>query len=266
MAKFSRELLFAKKIAVNGGRLALKRFNNTEYSFKKPRDFVTAADTEVEKYLFKAVRRKFPRHSILSEEGDNDDGAAGTNFKWIIDPIDGTANFANGIPIFSVSVGVEKNAKPFAGAVYFPVTGELFYAEKGKGAYLNGEKIKVRTKSYPDIITLLGLSSSSEKLEKGLKVLNHFAKTTLYVHLPRATCFSLCAIAAGRVDASISPTSSAWDYAASVVILEEAGGTIASTDGKPFDLYQKDGYVAASSRELLDVLVGKVKLLWRQCF
>lgn len=220
-----------------------------------PKNIVTTADTAVSEFLSAAIRESFPQHGIYSEEGGESDPAT-SDFVWVIDPIDGTSNFSRGIPHYAVCLGLVDAGIPVVGAVYNPVTNELFSFKKGGGAFMNGAPIKVRENAE--------LSKASVFLHAGRKIevrdwggesyrrlLGAAWKTNNYGSSALDTCF----VAAGRIEASIYGTLSLLDIAAAVGILKEAGGVIATKDGKQPELISEPQLLfAANNQTILDDL------------
>lgn len=221
---------FTIKTVKEAGSLLLKlRESKFEVMIKDgdPKNMVTSVDNAVNKFIIKKIKKSFPSYAIYSEEGQG--VIDSSEYKWTIDPIDGTSNFVRGIPHFAVCLGLLQKNKPIVGAVYNPITKELFSFEKGKGSFLNGKPIKVSklkdlSKSYvlfhagrKDNVRLWGGTSYSNLLGSAKKTSN-------------LACSSLdtCFVASGRVEANIYGTLSVLDISAAIGILEEAGGVILS--------------------------------------
>lgn len=249
---------FAKETAVKAGKLILKKAaKKFKIDEKGKNDYVTSVDIAAEKLIIKEIRAKYPDHGILAEESSKDPESSMKFFSkyqyiWIIDPLDGTLNFTHGLPIYAVSIGLfqnkrAKSSKNFdylegeliAGAVFAPALGELFYASKGKGAYLNGKKIHVsKEKKLAKALSATGFPP----VHKGLNLPYFIAmnKATQAVRRLGSAALDLCYTAAGRFGVFWEFGLSPWDIAAGALILSEAGGHITDTNGNPLDLFGKD--------------------------
>jgi len=220
-----------------------------------PKNVVTSVDMAVNEFIIGEIRREFPSHDIYSEEGGGSEGAK--EFFWTIDPIDGSANFARSIPHFAISIGLLQNGEPFLGAVFNPVTSELFSFKKDGGAFLNGKQIFVSkitdlSKSY----VFFHAGRKNELHEWGGKsyaaLLEHARKTQNFAGSSLDTCF----VAAGRTEANVYGTLSTLDIAAAIGILKEAGGIIANEKGEEISYSKEPQKIfMANNREILDQLL-----------
>lgn len=201
-------------------------------------DLVTEADHASEKAIIAVIRAQFPDHHILTEESG--DLPADSQYKWIIDPIDGTVNFANGIPICCVSVGLEHNGQMIMGAVFNPIINEFFYAEKGNGATLNGHPIHVSNKA--EVISsclVTGFPYTYLDMPNGpLECFDRFIRKGIPVRRLGSAAIDLCWVAAGRFDGFYEHKLNAWDSAAGFLIVEEAGGKVTDFKGDAYSPYQ----------------------------
>ena len=204
---------------------------NLQVSLKGPGDFVTASDKKVEKILIEELQKARPNYSILSEEVgeiNNDE-----SFRWIIDPIDGTANFLHGIPHFAISIGLEQNKEIICGIVYDPIKDEMFIAEKGNGAYLNNYRMRVssRSKLRDCIIFTGGPRREAKDRELALKEYYNFSsKVMLPIRKLGSASLDMAYVAAGRYDGYYQNNLSLWDIAAGIIIVKEAGGILESIE------------------------------------
>jgi myo-inositol-1(or 4)-monophosphatase len=229
--------------ATEAGAKELQRFFNGDFKISNKdgvNNPVTEADHAAEKAIFEVIKKDFPGHFILSEEAGEIKMDSG--YKWIIDPIDGTINFANGIPICCVSIGVEYEGQMIMGAVYNPLMNEFFFGEKGKGASLNDKKITVSNKA--DMLKsclVTGFPYTYLDSPNGpLQVFERFIRKGVAVRRLGSAAIDLCWVAAGRFEGFYEHRLQAWDAAAGVLILQEAGGKITGFDGKPHSVYQPD--------------------------
>lgn len=218
---------------------------------------VTSVDLVINDFITKAIQSAFPDEAIYSEESANTIGTAGSF--WTIDPIDGTSNFAQGIPHFAVCIGYVEAGQPIVGAVYNPVTRDLFSFEKGKGAFMNGASIRVRpVTKLADAHVLLHIGRKPELAEWGLalqKKLLSSAKKNLNLG---SSALDICFVAAGRVDAAVYGTLTTMDISSAVGILREAGGEVYGESGDPAGLSDTSQKVFATGTRGLFGEVGKL--------
>lgn len=200
-------------------------------------DIVTNVDRLSEKHLVKSIKKYFPKHGIYSEEigwiGK------GKEYNWVIDPLDGTINFAAGLPLFSVSLGLLKNNAPFLGVVYAPKLNELFYARKGSGAYLNSKKIHVSSKRrLSDSIIEISYSAhySSRLINRVLSLSKRVGPLCRGVRSLESGALSSCYVACGRLEGKFSFKSDLFGNTASAVIIQEAGGTVSDFKNRPWNI------------------------------
>ena len=198
-----------------------------QVSLKGPGDFVTMSDKKVEKILIEELQKARPDYSILSEEA----GYIKKNeeFKWIIDPIDGTANFLHGIPHFAISIGLEKNNEIICGIIYDPIKDEMFFAEKGNGAYLNNQRIRVSSRSKLNncMVVTGGPRRDSSEREKVIEEYKRFSSTVdIPIRKMGSAALDMAYVAAGRFDGFWQRNLNYWDIAAGVIIVKEAGGFV----------------------------------------
>jgi myo-inositol-1(or 4)-monophosphatase len=248
--------------AVNAGANELMRFFNGSFTISNKEgvnNLVTEADHASDKAIQAIIKKNFPAHSILSEE--TAEKLSDSEFKWIIDPIDGTVNFANGIPICCVSVGLEKNGEVIMGAVYNPIFKEFFFAEKNKGATLNDKKISVSNKKEVLKSCLVtGFPYTYINLPNGpLEVFGRLIRQGVPVRRLGSAAIDLCWVAAGRFDGFFEHKLNAWDSAAGFLMVNEAGGKVTDLKGNEYSLYQP-GIVATNGaihEELLKWISGE---------
>jgi myo-inositol-1(or 4)-monophosphatase len=204
-------------------------------------NLVTEVDTKSETKIIEVIRAHYPEHAIISEEV----GAleAPSPYKWIIDPIDGTVNFAHGIPICCVSIALTLNNEPILGAVYNPMMNELFFAEKGMGATLNDIPIHVSEKKEfrkACLVTGFPYKWPDNTREHPIKVFERLILQGLPIRRLGSAAIDLCWVACGRFDGFWEYNLSAWDVAAGYLIVQEAGGRITNFDGAPYSVYDRE--------------------------
>lgn len=224
-----------------GGDVLQQYFNGTFQVTSKStvNDLVTEADKNAETAIFSVIRETFPNDFILSEESG--EISTDSNVKWIIDPLDGTVNFAHGIPICCVSIGVEKDGEMILGAVYNPFLNEFFFAEKGQGATLNDKRIQVSNKDdIRKACMVTGFPYTWEEYTQSpIATFEYFVKQGQPVRRLGSAAIDLCWVAAGRFDGYYEHSLNAWDAAAGFLIVEEAGGKVTDFKGNRYSPYQR---------------------------
>jgi myo-inositol-1(or 4)-monophosphatase len=221
--------------AKHAGAIILSKFDDEHtIGYKGTVDVVTEADHASEDYLLGEIRSHFPGHAILTEESGAHAGDAGNC--WIIDPLDGTINYAHRLPIYSVSIAYEHDHQLHLGVVYDPTRDECFSAERGKGAFLNGKKISVS--QTPKLIQTLLVTGfpydrQSPNYARGQRLFAHMTTITQGVRRLGSAALDLCYVACGRMDAYFELSIHAWDIAAAALLVQEAGGTVTGIDGNP---------------------------------
>jgi myo-inositol-1(or 4)-monophosphatase len=268
----SREsfLLAMSAIAREAGALLMHHFHqHLKIEYKGDADLVTAADRASEVLIRERVRQQWPTHDVLGEEQGLSD--QGSEYRWYVDPLDGTTNFAHGFPVFCVSIalehhgvnkrglehqGLEVKGERVAAVVYDPTRDELFSAEKGRGARLNGEAMQVsKTATLKE--SLLATGFPSRKRHKNPNIY-FYHQITLHSHGVRragSAALDLCNVAAGRFDGFWEFNLNPWDTAAGVLIVEEAGGKVTRFDGAPFEINNRE--TVASNGLIHDALLGE---------
>lgn len=227
--------------AARNGAAEILRFFNTEFKISNKEgvnNLVTEADHAAEKAIIDTIHRHFPDHQILSEE--TGEIIQDSQYKWIIDPIDGTVNFAHGIPLNCVSIAVELAGEIVMGAVYNPHMNEFFFAEKGKGAFLNDKPIRVseQTKTLHACL-VTGFPYMYINMPNGpLEIFERFVRKGVPVRRLGSAAIDLCWVAAGRFDGFYEHKLEAWDSAAGYLVVQEAGGKVTDHQGNKFSVYQ----------------------------
>ncbi|MEZ4845726.1 MAG: inositol monophosphatase family protein [Bdellovibrionota bacterium] len=216
--------------------ILLRHHKNRAFTvqYKGDVNLVTDADLEAEKAVIETIREAFPSHVILSEENKNSHNESLDGPVWIIDPLDGTTNFSHGVPHFAVSIGFRENSQNQFGIVYQPVTHEMFIAHRGQGSFLNGEKINVsKTKEINRSLIVTGFAyDRRDSVQNNLSEFCLIEMSCQDVRRFGAATLDLCYVACGRFDGYWEHKLSAWDIAAGMLIVEEAGGTVTDFAGK----------------------------------
>ena len=251
------------KIIKKAGKILKEGFyTDKNISFKAKKDLVTEFDVAVEKYLKKRFSKKFKKFNIIAEESDN--ANIEFNNSIIIDPIDGTTNFVNGVPHTAISVGVYKNKKPYLAVVYNPILDELYTAKIGKGAYLNGKKLKVSTEdNFQKSLIATGFPYTSGSDENDLNDVVKRIKDVLPLcqDLRRlgSASLDLCYVAKGTFDGYYEMNLRPWDVSAGVLILTEAGGVVTNISGGEYNLFE-DKYLVASNGKIHNEFIKNLNL------
>ena len=254
--KQSKELRVAIAAAKAAGKAIMKEYGKVDYVRTKSArlGIVTEADIRAQKKIKSVITRAFPKAEFFAEE-DKTHKKAET--AWIIDPLDGTRNFKRGIRVFSVSIALLKENKLEVGVVFDPNTGELFYAERGKGAFLNAKRLKVsKAKKALGVVFNVGLPWRAGTRKQNLSMFNKVVKIASIRNLGSAA-IELASVAAGRMEAMLEYGLFAWDSAAGILLIQEAGGKVTNARGQEFDIFSQDSLVASNGaihKELLRVL------------
>jgi myo-inositol-1(or 4)-monophosphatase len=249
--------------ATEAGAEELMRFFNGTFTISNKEgvnNLVTEADHAADKAIQSVIKKAFPEHGIVSEE--TAEKITASEFKWIVDPIDGTVNFANGIPICCVSIGLEQNGKMIMGAVYNPIFKEFYFAERGKGATLNDKKISVSNKTEVLRSCLVtGFPYTYLDQPNGpLQVFERLIRKGIPVRRLGSAAIDLCWVAAGRFDGFYEHQLNAWDSAAGFIMVEEAGGKVTDLKGDNYSPYQP-GIIATNGiihDELIEWVQGNI--------
>lgn len=247
----------AIKIAEKAGKRILKEEKKLSVNKKGQRDLVTNADLASEELIISEIKKKFPDHAVIAEESSLINKKElkkliQAPYIWIIDPLDGTTNFAHNIPNFAVSIGIFKTAqveesKNFeylegelvCGVVFAPKMGDLYYAEKGKGAFYNGKPINVSTRNHlQDAVVCTGFPYKNKS--RNMPYLTAILEKVRGTRRFGAASLDMCAVARGQFDAYWEFGLKAWDIAAGALIVSESGGKITDTNGEQIDLFAED--------------------------
>lgn len=224
-----------------GGEVLMKRTSplNIDYKDASTRNMVSNIDLEAERVITEFIKEQWPDHQILAEEGGLDKG--NSSYKWIIDPLDGTTNYIHGFPFFSVSIGLEFEGTLLAGVVYEPVRNKIFYAEKGKGAFLNGYPLQVSKEvqiRHALLVTGFSYEMKNNPDENFIHFFN-FSRAAQGVRRTGSAALDLCYLAAGYFDGYWELNLAPWDTAAGSLIVEESAGKVTDFNGEPFSIYSK---------------------------
>ena len=227
----SPQINIITKACMKASRPLIRDFGeieNLQVSSKGPGDFVTSADKRTEKIIIEELQKAHPDYGIITEESGIIN-KANTNNRWIIDPIDGTTNFLNGIPQFAISIGYEEENEIKCGVIFDPIKNEMFCAEKGNGAYLNNSRIRVSNKKkLKDALLVTGGPRQSSKIKE--EIFSEFIKVSNNILSPvrkfGSAALDVAYVACGRFDGYWQRELNYWDIAAGIIILKEAGGLV----------------------------------------
>jgi len=234
-------LNFAIQTARDAGRLLAERFGrNLRISNKSELDLVTESDLASERLIIDRIKTHYPRHAILAEESGASApaGGASSEWRWIIDPLDGTTNYAHGYPCFCVSMGLEHQGRLQLGVVYDPMRDEVFSAERGEGAALNDKRIHVS--STPNLASALLCTGFPYDVRERSEFARHFSNFIMNAQGVRrdgAAALDLAYVAAGRFDGFWEEGLKPWDVAAGALMIEEAGGRVSNYANGPLDIF-----------------------------
>lgn len=234
-------LNFAIQTAREAGKILAEKFGRAlQVSNKGDIDLVTEADLASERLIVERIRSYHPRHRILTEESGDvaEAGSSEDSHKWIIDPLDGTTNYAHGYPTFCVSIALEHEGRVVVGVVYDPAREELFAAERGEGATLNGRRIRVsETVELNRALVCTGFPYDVRQRNDFVRHFRDFIMKAQSVRRDGAAALDLAYVASGRFDGFYEEGLRPWDVAAGVLLVEEAGGRVTHYDGSPFYIY-----------------------------
>ncbi|HEY0005652.1 MAG TPA: inositol monophosphatase family protein [Pyrinomonadaceae bacterium] len=234
-------LNFAVHTAQEAGRILMERMSRTlRIMHKGDINPVTEADLAAEQFITERIRSYYPRHAVLAEEADaaGTEVEAGSEWKWIIDPLDGTVNYSHGYPSFCVSIALERQGRVELGVIYDPTRDETFAAERGEGATLNGRRIRVS--EIDDLNRALVCTGFPYDVRERGDFARHFSNFIMHAQAVRrdgSAALDLAYVACGRFDGFWEEGLRPWDVAAGVLLIEEAAGRISRYDGSTFDIY-----------------------------
>ncbi len=260
----SPQINIITKACMKASRSLIRDFGeieNLQVSAKGPGDFVSSADKRTEKIIIQELQKAHSDYGIVTEESGIIN-KSNLKKRWIIDPIDGTMNFLNGIPQFAISIGYEENNEIICGVIFDPIKNEMFCAEKGNGAYLNNSRIRVSNKKkLKESLLVTGGPKSSSKIRD--RIFSEFTEISNYVHAPirkfGSAALDIAYVACGRFDGFWQRELNYWDIAAGIIICKEAGGFVDFFDHKN-DAPLKRNILASNSNiheELNDLIIKK---------
>ena len=253
-------LNFAIEVARDAGNLLLEKFGRiTAITKKGDINLVTEADLASEELIIERIRSYHPKHSILAEEGgDVVTIGGGSTWKWIIDPLDGTTNYAHGYPCFCVTLALEHDGEIVLGVTYDPTRNETFAAEKGRGATLNGKPIRVSaTEKLSEALIVTGFPYDFKHRENFTRHITEFMLSSRGVSRDGSAAIDMAYVACGRFDGFWEEGLNPWDVAAGKLLIEEAGGAITYYDGSKFSIYKPP--ICASNGRLHDQMLEVLK-------
>ncbi|MEO8512211.1 MAG: inositol monophosphatase family protein [Ignavibacteria bacterium] len=257
MEEFKKVMLEAADEAAK----ILMEYFDTDFKISRKEfynDLVTEVDKKSEEKIVEIIHKHFPDHNVLAEEGGNRHKKS--DYVWIVDPIDGTVNYAHSLQIFCISIALEVKGEIMLGIVYNPHSGEKFFAEKGKGAWYNDKKISVSdTESLKDGFLVTGFAYGLDKKDDhSLEYFVEFVKMGLPVRRLGSAAIDICYVACGKFDAFWEFNLHAWDVAAAYLILLEAGGRITDFSGGSYSVYDKQ-ILASNGRGIHDEMINVLK-------
>jgi myo-inositol-1(or 4)-monophosphatase len=246
--------------ARSGGQVLLDWQGRINPREKGPKDLVSEADLASQQEIHKILYEAFPDHDFLGEEDDpNDQTQRKSDYRWIVDPLDGTVNYVHGLPAYSVSIALEHRGELQVGVVFDPISQECFSAARGQGAFLDGESIS--TSDCRELRTALTAASFSANVDRESEEITRFLNVLVECQALRrlgSAALNLAYVASGRLDAYFATSVKIWDVAAGLLLVQEAGGIVSGVDGKSFDL-SKPKFATAATTELHEAFVEVLK-------
>jgi myo-inositol-1(or 4)-monophosphatase len=248
------------EIAREAGTLLMEFFHRrVKIEYKGDADLVTEADRRSEALIRKRLQEKWPEHDILGEENGLVD--TGSEYRWYVDPLDGTTNFAHSFPVFCVSMALEHKGQRIAAVIYDPTRDEMFTAEKGGGAKLNGQRIQIsNTKTLAESLVATGFPSHKRHKNPNIYFYHQITLQTHGVRRAGSAALDLCCVACGRFDGFWEFNLNPWDTAAGVLIVEEAGGRVTNFSGGSFNIDSRQ--TVASNGLIHDALLHEFQQIF----
>jgi len=253
-----------QELAREAGALLMSFFGKVTIEYKGDVDLVTQADRSSEALIVERIRKQWPSHDLIGEEGSRTE--TGSDFQWYIDPLDGTTNFAHGYPVFCVSLGLEYKGERIAGVIFDPTRDEMFAAEKGGGSRLNGRVVRVSpTVRLAESLLATGFPSHKRHKSPNIQFYHQITLRSHGVRRAGSAALDLCNVACGRYDGFWEFNLNSWDTAAGVLLVQEAGGMVTNFSGGPFNIDSRE--VLASNgllhnellQEFQEILAGRVE-------
>jgi len=242
MGAYHKYLEAAKKAAEEAGALLRADFFKPGEIFLKGEiNLLTKSDTDSQEIIFGRLSRAFSGHGFLAEEGLNERGEGESEYRWIIDPLDGTTNFVHRFPVFCVSIGLVHLGKLACGVVFNPISAEMFWAARGEGAFSNGQRIRVsRVDDLNRGLLATGFPYDIRETKTNISQHDLFLLRTQGIRRCGSAALDLCFVASGRLDGFWELKLNPWDTAAGSMIVEEAGGRVTDFLGRPADIYRPE--------------------------
>jgi myo-inositol-1(or 4)-monophosphatase len=249
------------EIAREAGALLMGYFHRrVKVEYKGDVDLVTEADRASEALITKRIRERWPGHNIMGEEGTRSE--QGSDYRWYVDPLDGTTNFAHGYPVFCVSLGLEHKDERVAAVIFDPTREEMFTAERGGGALLNGHPIHVSSiANLAECLVATGFPSHKRHKNPNIFFYHQITLKTHGVRRAGSAALDLCNVACGRFDGFWEFNLNPWDTAAGVLIVQEAGGQVTRFDGQPFRIDSRE--TLASNGQVHEALLREFQAILR---
>jgi myo-inositol-1(or 4)-monophosphatase len=249
-----------ESISREAGSLLMEHFSrHVKIEYKGDVDLVTVADRQSEALIIDRIRQHFPTHDVMGEEGTRIE--TGSDYKWYVDPLDGTTNFAHGYPVFCVSLAVDYRGERIAGVIYDPTRDELFAAEKGSGARLNAQPIHVSaTARLAECLVGTGFPSHKRHQNPNIYFYHQITLRSHGVRRAGSAALDLCNVAAGRYDGFWEFNLNPWDTAAGVLMVEEAGGRVTDFAAGPFQIASRE--TLASNGLVHDALLAEFQAIF----
>lgn len=243
------------KAAREAGKILMDHYGRSHVKYKNDRSLVTEADEKAEDTIKAILKEEFPDYSFLGEESGMEERTS--DYTWVVDPLDGTTNYTIKNPFFCTSIGLTFKGEPVLGVVYNPLAQELFTGEKGKGAYLNGERLKVSRKDkVKDSVVAFCHKRTGESIRRIGKIFVDIKMVTNRLRQLGSGNLECCYVASGRIEAYLMPDVNAWDVVAGAVIVKEAGGLATDFKNKPYNL--ESGDILVSNGKVHGELLGLV--------
>ncbi len=234
-----------------------EKFDRQKITLKSKHEILTKCDLMSEKIIIDTIKKNFPEHQILSEEkGDN---KKRSNYLWTIDPIDGTTNFSIHNPLWSITLGLSYKNEIIFGIILAPMLDELYIAEKGKGAFLNGRKIMIKKSSKDKVINTFCHGSKESDIKKAIKYYSHQKLNKLDCRQLGSAAIELAYVASSRIDSILIPGANSWDVTAGALLVREAGGKVSDFQGKKWNLKSKN--ILASNKDVHSDILKTLKKL-----